>query len=334
MIQHFWKNAILAISILVVPPIGLGYAIFFLSELNLVTKAIEGISSWAHEFGALLERKYSSPMTILGVVVFTFFSVIAIYGLATHMKAIRTDNLLQHMFVQLLLTGALCSTIAALSWVVLPLEWLFKTTFSKVIASLIASASVLLARLIAIEFFSAVFPFPPTYLATALTIATIVIAFAFAGFLFLFLAFIFEIGIFVVLLLSDTAASWKVKSILMMATLTGLVGGLILSIVLSEGLRPRGQLFFVKMAETYDFTKNHMCASDEDTTVLFIENMPDRAIAASFPALDVVELRNISSERLNRYMPTGFRTVKCNPIESESRAPSWCSNPTRLGFCE
>jgi hypothetical protein len=204
--------------------------------------------------------------------------------------------------------------------------------FVTLVFSAIVSACVVCARLLAIDFFSTVFPFPPSYAPIAFGIATTLLAFSFTSIVFAFLALLFEVY-FLFVLSSNFKKNVVMNSLLVVASVLGLSGAWFTTYAMFEAINPKGQLLIVKLAEKYDFTTNHMCAVGKDEAVLFIDNVADRAIAASFPNVGDVAPKKLTKPGVAKYMPTGFHTVRCNPLDSATSSSGWCDKRSRYGYC-
>lgn len=177
------------------------------------------------------------------------------------------------------------------------------------------------SRLLAIDFFSMHFPFPASYMPVSFGIATIMLAFAFTFVVFALLAFIFEIGMLLLLSLNDFKNPLFVTSVVATVFAVGFIGAYSASIAVFQGIDSKGQLLLIKLAEKYDFTTNHLCEAHDNESVLFIDNVADRAIAATFPKIRKIPPRKISERSLNEYMPANFHMVRCNPISPPNGAP-------------
>ncbi|UQV43482.1 hypothetical protein KIV45_16090 [Janthinobacterium lividum] len=168
-------------------------------------------------------------------------------------------------------------------------------------------------------------------------LATLIVAFSFSSFAFAALAIIFEFIFLSLLFIFDFKKEAKRVFFFFIISISGFTGSYSAALAVIQGISNKGQLFMIKAAERYDFTQNHMCQAREEETVLFIENVSDRAIAATFPTPpehSKFPTRNISSDILKSYFPTNFRTVHCNPLSEPRKETGWCGNSQGYGFCD
>ena len=185
------------------------------------------------------------------------------------------------------------------------------------------------------RFFAAIFPFAPSYLPFSFGLATLIFAFSFSAFAYAVLAIIFEVIFLLFLFIFDFKTNKKTTYFLFAISIAGFIGSYSAAQAMIQGISNKGPLFMIKAAERYDFTTNHMCQVQDGETVLFIENVADRAIAATFPPPPQggkISPRNISDAILKTYLPKNFRTVHCNPLSEPRKEAGWCGNS--YGFCD
>lgn len=275
---------------------------------------------------------YCRPRTVVAISACGSLIILAVLILAHHVNIEATSDYLSYGLWQVAITGCLAISIGALAWILFSIEFAFKSTFVTLIISVIISTCVVCARLLAIDFFSKTFPFPPTYAPVAFGIATTLLTASITSIVFALLALLFEIY-FLFILGSKFERNKIINILLLIASAVGLLGAWLTTYALFEAIDPKGQLLIIKIAEKYDFTSNHMCDASSDEVVLFIENVADRAIAARFPDVGTVRPRNITKDGVGKYMPTSFHTVRCNPIDPAINKAGWCDQGNRLGYC-
>lgn len=279
-----------------------------------------------------VDEKYEKQKLLMGLS--SLAVILSVALLFEHLRASNAVNdYLDYGLKQVLLTVMLGVSILALAWVLLPLETMFKSLFVKFVASIAVSACFLFARLLATDFFSTHFPFPPSYMSIAYGLAIIIIATSFASIVFALLTLLFECIALVALGARDLSINKYATLFFTFVSFLGLVGAWIASTAVFEGIHPKGQLLMVKLAEKYDFTTNHMCEAYVGESVLFIDNVSDRAIAATFPPIKNINPKTLAGKNLKKYLPTNFHTVRCNPLSAVAKNPGWCEKSSRFGFC-
>jgi hypothetical protein len=276
---------------------------------------------------------YRRSQTISLIIVCSIAILIGLSLLISHVNVETTDDYLSYGLWQVAITGFLALSISALAWVLFSIEFAFRSWFVTVAFSAIVSVCVVSARLLAVDFFSTVFPFPASYAPIAFGIATTLLAVSLTSIVFAILALLFEIY-FLVLLSSNFKKNVVVNLLLTAASVLGLFGAWFTTYALFEAIDPKGQLLIVRLAEKYDFTTNHMCATKAGETVLFIDNVADRAIAARFPEVKKVAPRKLTKTAVAEYMPTDFHTVRCNPLDAAPSSAGWCDKPARYAYCQ
>lgn len=281
----------------------------------------------------IISDYYCRPRVVLAISACSSAILLAVLVLAHHVNIEATTDYLSYGLWQIAITGFLAISIGALAWILFSIEFAFKSTFVTLILSVIVSACVVCARLLAIDFFSKTFPFPPTYTPVAFGIATTLLTASIASIIFAALALLFEIY-FLFLLDIKFKKNRIINFMLLTASGLGLFGAWFTTYALFEAIDPKGQLLIIKLAEKYDFTSNHMCDARGDEVVLFIENVADRAIAAKFPMVNTVRPKNITKDGVGMYMPTRFHTVRCNPVDPVINKADWCDKGARFGYCQ
>lgn len=329
---------LLLMTLFSTPPLGIIFIYMALHENKEGIKSIiEEVHPGIEKIGKDISRKYATPKTMILLSIFSAATATSFFFLLSHLKIQETDDYVNYIFTQMALTGIFASGIVAIAWVLLSLASMFNSLLSKVLLSLVVSACVIFSRLGAVEFFSANFPFPPTYMPFSFGLATLISAFSLSAFAFAALAIIFEfIFLFLLFIFNFKKEAGRI-SFFFIISLSGFAGSYSAAQAMIQGISNKGQLFMIKAAERYDFTQNHMCQALKGEAVLFIENVSDRAIAATFPPppmKDKFPTRNISDEILKSYLPTNFRTIHCNPLVEPRKEAGWCDNPRRYGFCD
>lgn len=276
---------------------------------------------------------YSRPRTVLLIVACTISISVAIFFLISHVNVEKTSDYLSYGLWQVVITGFLAISIGALAWVLFSIEFAFRSVFVTLVLSAIVSGCIVCARLLATEFFSKIFPFPPTYAPVAFGIATTLLAASFTSIVFAFLALLFELY-FLSVLGGNLKKNKFITGVHIGASALGLFGAWFATYAMFEASNPKGRLLIVELAENYDFTSNHMCDAGNDELVLFIDNVADRAIAAKFPKVGMVSPKSLAKDGVDKYMPTRFHTVRCNPIDLPVNNAGWCDKPSRLGYCQ
>lgn len=276
---------------------------------------------------------YYRPATVVFILCCAAAILLSILSLISHMNAEATSDYLSYGLWQVAITGILAVSICALAWILFSIEFAFRSVFVTLVLSAIVSGCIVCARLLAIDFFSTIFPFPPTYAPVAFGIATTLLTASLTSFVFAFLALLFEIY-FLFVLGSNFKKSILINTMLVVASGLGLFSAWFATYAMFEGIGPKGQLLIVKVAEKYDFTSNHMCDAGNDEFVLYIGNVPDRAIAATFPRIGTLSFKGLAKDGVSKYMPTKFHTVRCNPIDSSVRNAGWCNKQSRFGYCQ
>lgn len=205
----------------------------------------------------------------------------------------------------------------------------------KIFLSALGISALAFGHILLIEFLSSRFPIALTTLTQTIYIGAFLKTLSSIGLATIIAAGAFELGLLI--LVTTTPKKGKALTIAPLAiahiaiiTCTMILGKALVEI--SHGTT--GNLSIIYIAKTLDFTSNHMCNAKEDESVLFLDGVQDRALAAHFPELPARPLREISTERINAYMPTNFRIVSCNPVD---RSPDvgWCNDtlPRRKGYC-
>jgi hypothetical protein len=283
--------------------------------------------------GRTIWQYYCRPQTVALIIFCCIAILLGTWLLIDHVNIETTSDYLSYGLWQVAITGFLALSISALAWVLFSIEFAFKSVFVTLLFSAIVSACVVCARLLAIDFFSTVFPFPAAYTPIAFGIATTLLAVSLTSIVFAILALLFEVY-FLWVLGSNFKKKVAMNILLVGASMLGLFGAWFTTYALFEAIDPKGQLLIVRLAEKYDFTSNHMCAAGKDEVVLFIDNVADRAIAAKFPEVKNVAPRKLARMGAAKYMPTGFHTVRCNPLDSAVSSIGWCDKPFRYGYCQ
>ncbi|MDO8039221.1 hypothetical protein [Janthinobacterium sp. SUN137] len=329
---------LLLMTLFCTPPLGIIFIYMALHEnKDGIKSIIEEVHPGIEKIGKNISKRYAKPRTMILLSIFFIATLISFSFLASHLNTPETDDYVNYIFVQMALTGIFASGIVAIAWVLLSLKSIFKSLLAKVLLSLVVSACIIFSRLGAVEFFSANFPFPPSYMPFSFGLATLISAFSLSAFAFAALAIIFEF-IFLSLLFIYNFKKEAMRTLFFFAiSLAGFIGSFSAALAIIQGTSNKGQLFMIKAAERYDFTQNHMCQAREGETVLFIDNVADRAIAATFPPppkKNKFPTRKISDDILKSYLPTDFRTIHCNPLAEPRKEAGWCENPRRYGFCD
>ncbi len=320
-----WKGLSFSMLFLLIlittPPLGLAVVwmligsspptLLALRRLKISTRKAIRLS--AKEISSLVIKKFQQPHVQLRIAILLIVEIYSLYLLFSHLQIRETDDYLWYAFKQIAFTGLLIISILGLAWVAFSLGSVFESLFAKVVVSLAISACILFCRLLAIDFFSEHFPFPAAYLPVSFSIATIVLAFAFTSLIFAVLAFIFEMAMLLTFGKTGFKRHTFTKLIASVVFFTGFIGAYITTFALPQGVLAKGQLLFIKLSERYDFTKNHMCEAKPEESILFIDNVADRAIAATFPQHGKTPTR-ISDKELKDYMPKNFHMVRCNPM--------------------
>lgn len=279
-----------------------------------------------------VKRYYSRTGTLISIAVCTFATYLALGLMFSHANTALVTDFVAYGIRQVIITGFLAGSIGALAWKLFSIELAFRSVFVTFVASLIVAGCIFYGRLMAIDFFSEIFPFPPTYTSVAFSTATALFAASLASLVFAIIALLFEIAL-LLLLSSDFSKNKLLTALLVVALGSGFLGAGLAMYVMSEPLYPKGRLLIIKLAEQYDFTGNHMCDARSEERVLFIENMPDRAFAVTFPKFPGASPKKLTEDFVAEYMPKNFRTVRCNPIASPVTDVGWCKKPSRLGYC-
>lgn len=320
------------------PPLGIVFSYLALLENRKCIKEL--IVKWSPDtekiIPALIER-YSTPGTVISLILSSITTIISLIFLVMHLQIRETDNYVNYILIQAALTGFLVIGVSGIAWVLFSLNSIFESLLAKVWLSLAVSAGVIFSRLNAVEFFSTNFPFPPSYMPFAFSLATLIFTFSFSAFVLAALAVAFEFMFIVFLLIFDFKNKRMLTGLLFAISFGGFLGSYSAALAMIQGITNKGQLFMIKAAERYDFTQHHMCQVEKHETVLFIENVSDRAIAATFPAPlkgNKISLQNISGDTLASYRPTHFHTVPCNPISVSRKDVGWCGTAQRYGFCK
>lgn len=321
-----------------IPPAGVIFSYMALREnKESIRRFIVKISPDTEKIIPALIKRYNDPKTIISLVIFSIATIGGLILLISHLHIQETDDYVNYILEQVALTGILVVGVSGIAWVLFSLNSVFASLLAKVGVSLAVSACVIFSRLSAVDFFAANFPFPPSYLPFSFGLATLIFAFSFSAFAYAVLAIIFEVIFLLFLFIFDFKTNKKTTYFLFAISLAGFIGSYSAAQAMIQGISNKGPLFMIKAAERYDFTTNHMCQVQEGETVLFIDNVADRAIAATFPPppqSEKISPRNISDATLKSYLPTHFRTVRCNQLAEAQKEAGWCGSPQRYGYCD
>lgn len=321
-----------------IPPAGLIFSYMALREnRESIRRFIIKTSPDTEKIIPALIARYNDPKTIISLAIFSIATIVGFFLLVSHLQTQETDDYVAYILKQVALTGILVTGVTGIAWVLFSLGSLFESLLAKVGFSLVVSACIIFSRLNAVDFFAANFPFPPSYAPFSFGLATLIFAFSFSAFAFAALAIVFEIFFMLFLFIFDFKNHKKTTYFLFFISFAGFAGSYSAAQAMIQGISNKGPLFMLKAAERYDFTTNHMCQTQEGETVLFIENVADRAIAATFPPPPEgkkIAPRDLSDDILKTYLPTNFRTVHCNPFSEPRQEPGWCGNSRGFGFCD
>ena len=321
-----------------VPPAGLIFSCMALSEnRERIKRLIIEISPDTEKIVPALIERYNNPKIIISLVIFSTATIGGLILLVFHLQIPATDDYVDYILKQVALTGILVTGVSGIAWVLFSLGSIFDSLLAKVVFSLAVSACIIFSRLSAVDFFAAIFPFPPSYIPFSFGIATLIVAFSFSAFAFITLALVFEVIVMLFLVVFDFKKNKKTTYFLFFISFAGFAGSYSAALAMIQGISNKGQLFMIKAAERYDFTTNHMCQARDGETVLFIENVADRAIAATFPAPpegEKISPRHLSDAILKTYRPGNFRTIHCNPLAEPRQETGWCGNSQGFGFCD
>lgn len=321
-----------------IPPAGIIFSYMALRENreNIRRFIIKTSPDTEKIIPALIER-YNDPKTIFSLVIFSIATIGGFILLVSHLHIQGTDDYVNYILKQVALTGILVLGVSGIAWVLFSLGSIFDSLLAKVGLSLAVSACIIFSRLNAVDFFAANFPFPPSYAPFSFGLATLIFTFSFSASAFAALAIIFEIVFMLFLFIFDFKNNKKITYFLFFISFFGFAGSYSAALAMIQGISNKGPLFMLKAAERYDFTTNHMCQTEEGETILFIDNVADRAIAATFPHFPEdkkISPHDISDDILKNYLPTNFRTVHCNPLSEPRKDAGWCGNHQRYGFCD
>lgn len=283
-------------------------------------------------FIRFLNRRYSRPSMLVSILLISGGILILIACIHSHIRTAPGESYFNYGLKQAALTLLLAFLTTWLFWVVVPVQRLLSNLLATGFVSVLVAASVLLSKLAAVEIFSAYFPFSLSYVPISFNVATVLLAFSFTAFGFVVLAVLFELAVFLILFL-DVAKAPRTTVLLLVASLSGFVGAWVSASGMQQALQVRGRLFMLDIARIYDFTSNHMCDTREQESVVFIDHVSDRAIAARFPSMATMTSWDPSEDDLAHYAPYGFRAVRCNAVEESGKPAGWCDDPARFGFC-
>ncbi|MCT7326247.1 hypothetical protein [Ralstonia mojiangensis] len=204
----------------------------------------------------------------------------------------------------------------------------------KIILTGAAVVSLVLGRFLAIEHLGKIFPIQTSALTQTLYVGAFIKTLAIIAFGVMAFAILAELEMLLIMAIdSKGKKTLHTASLALCHTIIILSSFHLFSILYEVSEENTGALALVYLAEDLDFTSNHMCDAGKNEKVLFMDGVPDKALAAKFATLPMSKVIWINSTTLKSYMPTGFRMVSCNPIKETSQ-PGWCDGSTRFGYCK
>ncbi|MCA1325143.1 hypothetical protein [Herbaspirillum sp. alder98] len=338
--QQWIRNGIifliLLLGLLLATPIALPVEMILLRRWGLKNRdrLRSKYGRYLDALNRITSERYGSPGASIKILIFSMCILASTGYLILHLTQGTIENFFIHSVVQIAITGVIGASVIGLAWVILPLDKLFSSTYVKVLVPVLISICIWLGKLSAIEILGTYFPFPPSYISNTYAIATLLCAVVSSSLVFAVLTIIFEVVMLLFLWSQDKGKKLIPHLILVAGCMAGFFGANLVTTAVFEGMSAKGRLFMLQIAEKYDFTKNHMCQANDSESVLFIENIADRAIAVRFPTVTETINRRITSDDLAFYAPQGFHTIRCNPVSQSDDHPRWCSSPDRFGFCD
>lgn len=180
-------------------------------------------------------------------------------------------------------------------------------------------ASLALGRFLLIEFVNSTFPVNAGALTQTVYVGVFLKTLAILGIGAILVAAVFQLGWLVIMLGGSRGRGlWHT---ICLGTCHGgiIVSTYALAVQLDELSRGNtGRLALIYVAGSLDFSRKHMCSATSEERVLYLDGVPDRALAARFPDFPTGKVRRFESQAMATAMPTGFRMVSCNPLETES----------------
>lgn len=280
-----------------------------------------------------IAERLRQPGTRGWTIVWGLVVVTAMTMLAIHVRTRAVDGYVAFCLEQGALTFVLGVASLGLFWVSSPFRPVVKGLFATVVSSLIISATLLLARGMAIDFFSSYFPFSVSYLPMSFSVGVIMLAFAWTSLLFAVFALVLEVGMFALLMMVDLKKHGRNAVFVAFAWGISFAGAFMTALAIEQAVTVKGQLFMIALAAEYDFTANHMCDASASEKVLFIDSAPDRAYAATFPSMEGLVPKGLSADTMRNYLPRGFHTVRCSPLDETSAGRRWCKGKDGFLAC-
>lgn len=265
---------------------------------------------------ALFEEFYSSKSQRMQIMLIALSATLAVFYLVRLARQGPDVGFLDYLMTYMLFATWLFFSIFAYGSKLGIVAVFNNGKTRRIVLSALIVASLALGRFLLIEFAGSVFPVNASALMQTFYVGVFMKTLVLLGFAVTIFAGVFQLCLLVILLSDSSGRKNWLRGCLVICQASVVFSSYILGAALQELSRGNtGNLALIYVAESLDFTKTHLCSAAPEERVLFLDGVPDRALAARFPSLPVGPLPHMESKKIKEAMPTGFRMVPCNPLE-------------------
>lgn len=298
--------------------------------INRDSRLIREILCTVQEPFIAYHRSHRKRVIMLLITLSTLISISLLYHIERNGQS---SNFLEYFLLKSFCIAWLFFSIFAYAVQLGLLSALTSGRTRQVVLSAAAVTCLALGKFLVIEHLGKIFPVQASALAQTLYVGAFIKALAIIAFGVIAFSVLIEFEMLALMAIDSRGKKISTTVSLVICHTAAILSSAFLFSILNEmGMGNTGSLALSFIAQDLDFTSNHMCDASPDEKVLFFEGVPDKALAAKFPALPSTGIISISSVALKNYMPTDFKMVSCNPVKEASQ-PEWCEDPRRFGYC-